>query len=104
MFYEAWKATSKELREGGAEDMAMLARTDKAVKIQFLTALGGMATASLFFIANGMEQARSLHGRIYLDEKPDEQLAQLSSFFLFVAVFVDSICNDLCSHRMMLTL
>jgi hypothetical protein len=103
VFYEAWQATSEELREGGAADMATLARTHRAVKIQFLSALGGMATASLFFVANGMEQARSLHGRIYVDEKPDERLAQLSSFFLFVAVFVDSICNDLCSHWMMLT-
>ena len=28
---------------------------------------------------------------------------QLSTFFLYVAVFVDSICNDLCAHWMMLT-
>jgi hypothetical protein len=102
VFYEAWQATSIELREGGAEDTGDLARTDRAVKIQFLTALGGMVTSMLFFLANGMEQARSLRERMF-DVNPNIPLAQLSNGFLYVTVFVDSICNDLCAHWMMLT-
>ena len=89
VFYEAWQATYKELREGGADDMAKLSKINTAVKIQFLTALGGMLTASLFFLANAFEQMRSLRERVY-ERTPNEQLAQASAFFLYVAVFVSA--------------
>ena len=59
-------------------------------------------TAMTFFLANGMEQARSLSEKMF-GVNPDKRLAQMSNFLLYFTVFVDSICNDLCAHWMMNT-
>merc|ERR1719399_1870473 len=83
VFYEAWQATKDELSEGGAKDTADLTRSARAVKIQFLTALGGITTAAVFFLANGMEQARVLREKMF-ELSPNPQLAQLSTFLLYV--------------------
>ena len=92
VFYHAWQATATEMKEGGAVDVTVLTRTLEAVKYQFFSAAGAMVTGSFFFLAMGLEQARFLNVR-YTREPGDQTLAWLTNFVVYIAVFIDSLCN-----------
>jgi hypothetical protein len=102
VFWQAWQATSAELKEGGAADVENLVRTVQAVKFQFVSAAGAMVTGSFFFLAMGIEQLLVLRSR-WNNEPRNQDVATVSIFTLYVAVFIDSLCNDFCSHTMMFT-
>ena len=98
VFYDAWQAKKTELKKGGAADVLAV----QAVQTQFVSAAGAMVTGSFFFFAMGLEQLLVLSSR-WTGEPRSQDAAMVSMFVLYIAVFVDSICNDFCSHTMMFT-
>merc|ERR1719506_3332934 len=86
--------------------MAHLAHTVAAVKFQFICALGSMLTGSTYFLFMGADQLRNVINRSSYELRhvtSDPDFARRSITMLYIAVFIDSICNDFCSHIMMFT-